>query len=150
MSEKKDDLTTAVGKIISDNQNSLTAGPYSPVLIEDYKLIEKLAHQTRERIPERVVHAKGFGGPVENKTLETPALHLNGDAERYSHRIDNDDFTQVRNLFNLFDEVKRACLYSNIAAAMQGVPEHIIERQIDLFSKVHKAYGSGVKAALKR
>ena len=54
-------LTTSAGAPISDNQNSLTAGPRGPVLIQDYQLIEKLAHQNRERIPERVVHAKGWG-----------------------------------------------------------------------------------------
>ena len=62
MSDKKEKtLTTSAGNPIADNQNSLTAGPRGPVLIQDYQLIEKLAHQNRERIPERVVHAKGWG-----------------------------------------------------------------------------------------
>lgn len=52
-------LTTADGIPVADNQNSLTAGPRGPVLIQDFHLIEKLAHFNRERIPERVVHAKG-------------------------------------------------------------------------------------------
>ena len=54
-------LTTSAGNPISNNQNSLTAGNQGPVLLQDYQLIEKLAHQNRERIPERVVHAKGWG-----------------------------------------------------------------------------------------
>ncbi|MEX0969568.1 MAG: catalase, partial [Paracoccaceae bacterium] len=54
-------MTTTAGAPISDNQNSQTAGPRGPVLMQDYQLIEKLAHQNRERIPERVVHAKGWG-----------------------------------------------------------------------------------------
>lgn len=54
-------LTTASGIPVADNQNTLTAGPRGPVLIEDFHLIEKLAHFNRERIPERVVHAKGSG-----------------------------------------------------------------------------------------
>jgi catalase len=54
-------LTTTAGAPIADNQNSLTAGPRGPVLIQDYQLAEKLAHQNRERIPERTVHAKGWG-----------------------------------------------------------------------------------------
>ncbi|MCK6442699.1 catalase [Elstera cyanobacteriorum] len=54
-------MTTSAGAPVSDNQNSLTAGPRGPVLMQDYQLIEKLAHQNRERIPERVVHAKGWG-----------------------------------------------------------------------------------------
>ncbi len=54
-------LTTTAGAPVVDNQNSLTAGPRGPVLLQDYQLLEKLAHQNRERIPERVVHAKGWG-----------------------------------------------------------------------------------------
>ena len=54
-------LTTAAGIPVGDNQNSLTAGPRGPLLLQDYHLFEKLAHFNRERIPERVVHAKGSG-----------------------------------------------------------------------------------------
>jgi len=54
-------LTTATGAPISDNQNSLTAGERGPIVFEDFHLFEKLAHFNRERIPERVVHAKGSG-----------------------------------------------------------------------------------------
>ena len=56
-----DRLTTTNGAPVADNQNSLTAGPRGPVLMQDWQLLEKLAHQNRERIPERVVHAKGWG-----------------------------------------------------------------------------------------
>src|ERR1700761_5556467 len=54
-------LTTTAGNPIADNQNSITAGPRGPLLMQDYQLLEKLAHQNRERIPERTVHAKGAG-----------------------------------------------------------------------------------------
>jgi catalase len=54
-------LTTAFGQPVPDNNNSLTAGSAGPVLLQDYFLLEKLAHFSRERIPERVVHAKGAG-----------------------------------------------------------------------------------------
>lgn len=57
----KKNLTTASGVPVSENQNSMTAGSRGPVVIEDFHLIEKLAHFNRERIPERVVHAKGSG-----------------------------------------------------------------------------------------
>lgn len=57
----KPTLTTSAGAPVSDNQNSLTAGPRGPVLLQDYQLLEKLAHQNPERIPERTVHAKGWG-----------------------------------------------------------------------------------------
>lgn len=57
----KKTLTTDQGVPVADNQNSLTAGQRGPVLLQDVHLIEKLAHFDRERIPERVVHAKGAG-----------------------------------------------------------------------------------------
>lgn len=53
--------TTSTGMPVDDNQNSVTAGEYGPVVISDFHLIDKLAHFDRERIPERVVHAKGGG-----------------------------------------------------------------------------------------
>jgi len=52
-------LTNDAGAPVADNQRSQTAGPGGPVLMQDQHLIEKLAHFNRERIPERVVHAKG-------------------------------------------------------------------------------------------
>lgn len=57
----KDTLTTASGHPVADNQNSKSVGPRGPLLLEDFHLLEKLAHFNRERIPERVVHAKGSG-----------------------------------------------------------------------------------------
>lgn len=54
-------LTTESGAPVVDNQNSQTAGPGGPVLLQDHHLTEKLARFNRERIPERVVHAKGSG-----------------------------------------------------------------------------------------
>lgn len=54
-------LTSDSGAPRPDNQNSLTAGERGPVLLQDHQLIEKLANFVRERVPERVVHAKGAG-----------------------------------------------------------------------------------------
>ncbi len=54
-------MTATNGSPIADNQNSLTAGPRGPLLAQDWQLFEKHAHFNRERIPERVVHAKGSG-----------------------------------------------------------------------------------------
>jgi catalase len=58
---KKDVLTNNFGSPVGDDQNTRTAGPSGPALMEDVHLLEKLAHFDRERIPERVVHAKGAG-----------------------------------------------------------------------------------------
>lgn len=57
----KTTITTASGIPVADNQNSISAGPRGPLLLQDFHLIEKLQHFNRERIPERVVHAKGSG-----------------------------------------------------------------------------------------
>ena len=58
---KKPTLTTSAGAPVESNETSRTAGARGPVLLTDYQLVEKLAHQNRERIPERTVHAKGWG-----------------------------------------------------------------------------------------
>lgn len=59
--EEKKKLTTEAGAPIGDNQNIQTAGPHGPALMQNAWYMEKLAHFNRERIPERVVHAKGSG-----------------------------------------------------------------------------------------
>ncbi|UHD45901.1 catalase [Aureimonas altamirensis] len=69
-------LTTTAGSPVPNNQDTWTAGPRGPALLQDYQLIEKLAHQNRERIPERVVHAKGWGA--------FGTLTITGDISRYT------------------------------------------------------------------
>ena len=78
----KKTLTTSNGAPVDNNQNSMTAGPRGPVLLQDFTLIDKLAHFDRERIPERVVHAKGSGAHgvfevTEDVTKFTKAAFLN-------------------------------------------------------------------------
>ena len=55
-------LTTNQGVKVSDDQNSLKAGERGPTLLEDFIFREKMTHFDHERIPERVVHARGYGG----------------------------------------------------------------------------------------
>ena len=57
----KKKLTTVVGAPVADNNNSLTAGPKGPMLLQDVWYLEKMAHFDREVIPERRMHAKGSG-----------------------------------------------------------------------------------------
>ncbi len=61
MTDEKKKLTTASGAPVDNDQDTVTAGPRGPALMQDVHLMEKLAHFNRERIPERVVHAKGTG-----------------------------------------------------------------------------------------
>jgi len=60
-SAEKNELTTNQGLPVGDDQNSLKAGARGPVLLEDFHLREKITHFDHERIPERVVHARGYG-----------------------------------------------------------------------------------------
>ncbi|MDA8744308.1 catalase [Rubripirellula amarantea] len=53
-------LTTNQGVVVSDDQNTLTVGPRGPQLLEDFVMREKITHFDHERIPERVVHARGY------------------------------------------------------------------------------------------
>src|SRR5271168_927206 len=76
MAKKTEIMTTTGGNPVADNQNSITAGPRGPLLMQDYQLLEKLAHQNRERIPERTVHAKG--------TAAYGTLTITHDISKYS------------------------------------------------------------------
>lgn len=89
-----------------------------------------------------------FDGPAEDPARREPALPLHGQADRYDHRDGNDDYSQAGNLFRLFDDAQRQRLFNNIAAAMQGVPEAIVRRQLAHFTKADPAYGAGVAKAL--
>src|ERR1035437_7539689 len=61
MTEKKPIMTTDAGRPVGDNQNSITVGPRGPVVFVVVLWFERIAHFNRERIPQRVVHAKGSG-----------------------------------------------------------------------------------------
>ncbi|MDR1615372.1 MAG: catalase [Campylobacteraceae bacterium] len=89
-----------------------------------------------------------FGGAVEDKSALEPPLEIEGDANRYDHRVGNNDFSQAGALFNLMSDVQKEQLFNNIAESMNGVPREIIDRQIALFDKVDPLYAQGVKKAL--
>lgn len=61
MSNSRPSMTHATGAPVADNLNIMTAGPRGPALLQDIWLIEKMAHFDREVIPERRMHAKGWG-----------------------------------------------------------------------------------------
>ena len=60
-SMEKNKLTTSAGAPVADDNNSISVGPRGPLTYDNHQLFEKLAHLNRERIPERVVHARGTG-----------------------------------------------------------------------------------------
>jgi catalase len=90
----------------------------------------------------------GFGGPVGDPRFKEPPLGISGDADRYDHRVGNDDYTQVGDLFRLMSAEAQARLIGNIVAAMKSVPREIQLRQIGHFLKVDPAYGEGVAQGL--
>ena len=100
--------------------------------------------------PDAYYEPNSMAGPTEAPEYKEPPLALSGMADRYSHRDGNDDFAQPRALWSLFDDAHKARLYGNIAAAMAGVPDAIVERQLALFAQIHPDYAAGVKAALTR
>jgi len=71
----------------------LTAGPRGPILLQDYYLHEKLAHFNRERIPERVVHAKGTGSFGKNKVTNDITKYTKG---RIFSKVNNECKVFVR------------------------------------------------------
>jgi len=100
--------------------------------------------------PDAYYEPNSFAGPAEDPAAAEPPLRISGDAARHDHRAGNDDFAQPRALFNLFDAGEKQRLFANIAQAMAGVPDFIVERQLALFDKVHADYGAGVRKALGR
>ncbi|HJE02510.1 Vegetative catalase [Aliarcobacter thereius] len=89
-----------------------------------------------------------FDGAVEDKSYAEPDLEVGNIAQRYDHRVGNDDFSQPRALFLLMNDNQKNQLFNNIKDAMNGVPQDIINRQLELFEKVHPDYANGVKKAL--
>jgi catalase len=89
-----------------------------------------------------------FGGPVEDPSFKEPPLEIFGDADRYDHRANNDDFTQPGNLFRLMKPDQKRQLIENLVSALKPVPRFIQERQLEHFYKADPEYGRGVAKGL--
>ena len=95
-----------------------------------------------------VYQPNSFGGPVDDAGYSEPPLRIDGDADRYDHRIGNDDYTQAGDLYRLMDEGAKARLVANIVGAMAGVPREIQIRQVAHFAKADPAYGEAIANGL--
>ena len=104
--------------------------------------------QNGDSNPDAYYEPNSFGGPNQDESYREPPLALSGDVERHNHRDGNDDYVQPRALFELFDTGQRERLFSNIAAAMEGVSDEIVQRQLVHFGKIHPDYARGVSSAL--
>jgi catalase len=94
--------------------------------------------------PDAYYEPNSFSGPKEAPEYREPPLKISGDADRYNHRIGNDDYKQPGDLFRLLAADAKERLMDNIAAAMQGVPVEIVQRQVLHFHRADPAYGAGV------
>lgn len=136
MQEENKILTGNFGAPVDDDQNSMTAGSSGPALIQDVHLLEKLAHFDRERIPERVVYAKGagapnyypnsFNGPTPHPEAAQPVLKVSGKTGRHRYSHPNDDFLQPRELYSkVMNEENRTHLVGNIVDHLSGAKKRI-------------------------
>jgi len=95
-----------------------------------------------------VYQPNSFDGAVDDAGYREPPLRINGDADRYDHRLETDHYTQAGDLFRLMDDAARSRLINNIVAAMQDVPREIQQRQIVHFTRADADYGAGVAIGL--
>ena len=134
-------LTTAEGIPVADDQNSLTAGDRGPILMQDFHLMEKLAHFNRERIPERVVHAKGaaaFG-----------TFTVTHDITRYSRAKLFSEIgkeTQVLLRCSTVGGEKGSADAENIVSSLSQARQDIQMRQLCHFFRADVNYGRQVAA----
>jgi catalase len=89
-----------------------------------------------------------YGEWREQPDFREPPLSLEGAADHWNHRVDEDYYSQPGALFRLMDAKQKQALFENTARAMQGVPEEIQRRHVEHCSKADPAYGEGVAKAL--
>ncbi|HUG62978.1 MAG TPA: catalase, partial [Methylomirabilota bacterium] len=94
--------------------------------------------------PDAFYEPNSFSGPRQEPAYREPPMGLDGTVDRHDHRLHNDDYRQPGDLFRLMSDDQRGRLMDNIAAAMQGVPKEIVERQVAHFAKCDPRYGEGV------
>jgi catalase len=98
--------------------------------------------------PDAYYEPNSVGGATEDASFREPPLAINGAADRYNHRDGNDDYRQPGDLFRLMNDSQKQQLFSNVAAAMEGVPVEIIKRQLAHFHRADPAYAAGVAKAV--
>lgn len=85
---------------------------------------------------------------AESPEAKEPPLNIEGPADRYNHRVGNDDYTQAGDLFRLMSEAEQKRLIAAIVGAMQSVPQEIQIRQVQHFFMADPAYGGGMAKGL--
>ena len=114
-------LTTQQGHAIADDQNSLRAGARGPTMLEDFILREKIFHFDHERIPERVVHARGYGAHG--------AFKLTKSLERYTRASILTDTRQTTEVFVRFSTVVGRAGSFDLARDVRGFAVKLYTRE---------------------
>ena len=91
-----------------------------------------------------------FGEWAEQPEYAEPPLSLEGAADHWNHRVDDDYYSQPRALFQLMSPAQQQALFDNTARAIRGASQEVIERHIGNCSKADPAYGAGVREAIAR
>ncbi len=99
--------------------------------------------------PDAYYEPNSFDGPIQDVRFAEPPLKISGDADRYNHRDGNDDYTQPGNLFRLMSPAQQQQLFTNIAGAMNGVPEIPCAANSRISTKPIPQYANGVAQALQ-
>jgi len=86
--------------------------------------------------------------PKQAPAYREPPLRIQGDADRYDHRLGDDPYSQAGDLYRLLPADEKARLVANIAGSMGGVPEEILQRALNHFYKADPAYGEGIARQL--
>ncbi|MGE3919641.1 MAG: catalase [Gammaproteobacteria bacterium] len=89
-----------------------------------------------------------FNGPVDDAKYKEPPLKISGDADRYDHRVGNEDYKQAGDLYRLMSEDQKSQLIDNIVRSMKPVPKTIQQKQVEHFKKADLDYGARVAKGL--
>ncbi len=92
----------------------------------------------------------GFGGPTQDPTKAEPPLKISGFADRHDQHQGNDDFTQAGNLYNILTNDEKNRLAQNIAGAMQGIGQELIDANLKHFDKCSSDYGQRIRQFLNK
>ena len=89
-----------------------------------------------------------YGQWQEQPDFREPPLALEGAADHWNHRVDEDYYSQPRALFQLMTPAQQQVLFENTARAINGASEPVVQRHIDNCTKADPAYGAGVAKAI--
>ncbi len=85
------------------------------------------------------------GGPEQNLTLKEPPLRIKGNADRYDHRNNADDYSQAGDLYRLMNDSQKQCLVTNIAGSLSQVSAEVKQRMLEHFKRCDAEYGKRVE-----